>query len=187
MAKQPPRNRPSSSRGSQGRAPHHGSMYSQGNLALSSDYARPSAPPKRPKKTKTLFLMSIKTKNLNLLNYIAVGVAALCFLGILVAGANVTLQRNANAQVLDQIRRMEIQNNRLQNQITQARNLDEIEQIARERLGMAEPLPHQVHAVTLIPEVEIIPVFSQGIDHTHPSDNNWSAVLTNLRHFLLSE
>ena len=194
MAQSRSNNRARSGRGSGSQQPRTtgGHKYTQGALAMDMSYApeqqprpRRGNPKKRPK--KIVFVMSAKTRNLALSSYVVVGVIFVCVLAMLAAGANVTLQRQENAHAANQLRQLDVQNTRLQNQITQARNVDEIKYIARTRLNMDDPPTHNIHAVTLVPMVEVPAVFSAPIDINIEDTSQWVVWFENMRDFLLND
>lgn len=135
------------------------------------------------KRKKTVFVMSGQAKNLGFSIYFMILLAFLLLLGVVIAGANVTLQRNYNTQLANQLRHIEIQNNQLRNQINQARNLEDIEYIARTRLGMSEPSAHQVQAVTLIPAVYVEAVFTDYLDYNYDNTSSISDFFRSIINF----
>lgn len=141
----------------------------------------------KKRKLKTVMVRSAEAKNLSFSIYFMLVIGFLSLLAVVVAGANVTLQRNKNTQLANQLREIEAQNSRLQNQILQARNSDEIEYIARNRLGMSEPLPHQTITTYLIPAVEVVSVFTAPVDQQLTRAEHFQYFFGSVRAFFMSE
>ena len=106
--------------------------------------------------SKVRFVKALGAKNQSFSVYFAIILIFFMGLGAVVAGSNVTIQRNANNAIRNQLREMEMFNSQLVNQIAQARNPEEIEYLARNELGMSEPLAHNIIAVNLAPQRELI-------------------------------
>lgn len=95
--------------------------------------------------------------------YISIFFIFVLGLGMAAANANVTLQRSTNTALLAQLRDLEVQNTQIEADIVETRNLEEVEHIARTRLGMSQPLPHQIVQVDIMPEAE-----QMAVDLTAP-------------------
>ena len=120
---------------------------------------------KQAKQKKAVVFEKIEgAKNQPIGVYVIIVSVFFAILGYIVAGANVTLQRNYNTQLRNQLRDIEIHNSQITNQIAQARNLEEVEYIARNNLNMSEPLPHQIVAVNIIDRRELT------VDFTSPPE-----------------
>jgi len=76
--------------------------------------------------------------------YFNIALIFLCALATSISFANVSLQRNYNQRLTSQLRTMERATEELGLQVLETRNLEEIEHLARTRLGMSEPSPHQI-------------------------------------------
>jgi len=83
-----------------------------------------------------------------------------CVMAVSVSFANVTTQRSQNQALHAELIRLENINSSLELQISDARNLDEVEYIARTRLNMSEPVPGQITVVNLIPKEQIVHDFT---------------------------
>lgn len=190
MAKKRPKQRPHSGRGSRGhQRPVGAGSYNASSLAVAYGYEPELVPRRQPpkKSNKILFTRSaITAKNLSFSIYLMLGLMVACLVAVVAAGSNVTIQRENNTRAQNHLRHLEVQNTRLQNQINQARNLAEIEYIARNRLGMSEPLLHQIHGVSLIPAVEVIPVFSTPLTPSVYDTNELMGFLERVHRFLVN-
>lgn len=139
------------------------------------------------KRRKPIFVMSAQAKNLSFSIYFMVIIGFLLLLAVTVAGSNVTIQRRYNTQFVNDLRNIEIQNNQLQNQIDQARNTEKIMYIARNRLNMSEPLPHQVRSISLIPSVHVEPVFTMPVHQTLTTRENIQSFFYNMLYFFTDQ
>ena len=139
---------------------------------INKTVARPAKPVKSAKPIKVkkrtkaiakpiVFVKALGAKNQSVAVYTAIVVTFFVSLGYIVAGANVTIQRNTNNQLRNQLRSIEIHNGQIANQIAQARNIEEVEYIARNSLNMSEPMPHQIVAVNIIESRELVVDFTQ--------------------------
>lgn len=98
---------------------------------------------KKPPKVKYVYADIPGTK-ISASIYFNIALIFCCALAASISIANVSLQRNYNQNLTTQLRSMERETEELGLQVLEARNLEEIEHLARTRLGMSEPNPHQI-------------------------------------------
>ena len=123
--------------------------------------------------------------------YVNIALIFLCALATLISFANVSLQRNYNQNLSAQLRYMEAVTTDLGMQVLEARNLEEIEQLARTRLGMSEPNPHQIIYINVDMQSAIYDT-SYVVEHLVESfgvEESWiervSNILISVKEFLL--
>ncbi|MCL1995417.1 MAG: DUF515 domain-containing protein [Defluviitaleaceae bacterium] len=106
--------------------------------------------------SKIRFVKVLGAKNQSLSVYFAIVAIFFVGLGAVVAGSNVTIQRNTNNAIRNQLQAIELSNSQLANQIAQARDIEEIEYLARNDLGMSEPLAHNIIVINIASERELV-------------------------------
>ena len=121
--------------------------------------------PKAKVKTRTRIIRGLSPKKIGMLTYLGIFMIFILGLGTAIAGANVTIQRNINVTLANTLRDIEHQNSQIYADILNARNLDDVEYIARNRLGMSEPLSHQIIPITLIPSREMVHDFTEPMEY----------------------
>lgn len=135
------------------------------------------------KRTRARIERGLAPKKLGVGIYAAITLVFLLGIGMTVAGSNVTLQRNINNQLLGTLRELEIQNSQISAEIVETRNLEEVEYIARTRLGMSTPLPHQIIQVEVMPERELVVDFNEPVTYDRTVTEQVSDVFSRITHF----
>lgn len=110
--------------------------------------------------TRTRIQKGMARRKIGAKIYLVIFLGFLLVMGMVVGNANVTLQRNTNVALMSVLREIELQNGHIYAEIIEARNLDEIEYIARHVLGMSEPLPHQIISIDVMAPRENIHDFT---------------------------
>lgn len=141
----------------------------------------------KKRKPKVLFVKAVSAKNQSFSVYIAIILLFLMGLGVVIAGSNVTLQRNINNSYRNQLSALETSNIRLYNQINQARNLEDIEYMARNNLNMSEPLSHQITAINVIEQRELVHDFNRPPIYTLTFRERVEGFFTNMFSFFTGE
>lgn len=116
-------------------------------------------------KRQVTFVKALGAKNQPITVYMSILIVFLMGLGLVVSGSNVTIQRNINARLSNDLRSLEMSNTQIFNQILQSRNIEEIEYLARNNLGMSEPMPHQVVMVPIIEERPLVQDFTKPYEY----------------------
>ena len=110
---------------------------------------------RRPRvKQKKIKYVRANVSSKKLSTFVIVSIFLLFAMSLLltIAFSNVSVQRTQNARLSNELMMIETVNNNLYIQIVDARQIEDVDTIAREQLGMGEPRPYQVHFVELVPE-----------------------------------
>ena len=115
-------------------------------------------PPKAKRKPKQVTYVRGDSLGKKLPMAIYTTIMLLFVLGLLVtiSFSNVTIQRNLNNRLAQELLAAENTNAQLLFQINNLRNLDDVDYIARTRLGMSDPMPYQITLIYVAHPVEII-------------------------------
>lgn len=123
--------------------------------------------------------------------YLTIVLIFLCALATSISFANVSLQRNYNQHLFSQLREMERLTVDLGMQVLEARNLEEIEYLARTRLQMSEPNPHQIIHISVDMQSAVydtsyvVEHLAEQLNAEQPLLERVIYILINMKNFLL--